>query len=171
VTRSASAPAHIISLPALRLTGAVLLLALALAYLAPLVRRNGRAEYLDVALGAVSLGALVAAGALTIRGSWRDWRAAEAVAAAAAVGYVISRGIGWPGASADVNRWSSAAGSAALATAITTFAVAAAGLKRLAADTRPGRPPGRDHPAPDPAVARRPTSTSGALHPRKGRSA
>jgi hypothetical protein len=138
VTRPTPTAGHIISRGAPRLTGIVLLLALALAYAAPLLRRNVRAGYLDIALGAVSLGALAAAGALAVRGRRRDWQAAAAVAAAAGSGYVISRLIGWPGASADVDRWSSAAGSAALAAAVATLAVAAAAL-RSAAHAGPDR--------------------------------
>lgn len=157
------APAPIISPAALRVAGTVLLLALAAAYLAPLLRRNGRAGYLDVALGAVSLGALAAAGALAVRGHRRDWRAAAAVAAAATTGYLTSRLIGWPGASADVDRWSSTAGSAALATAVATLAVAAAALRRPT--TGPGRP--RVRPATDPAAV--PPSTSDTTDPVRGR--
>ena len=144
MTRPAPALGPIISL---RGSGVVLLLTLALTDVAPLLRRNGRAGYLDVALGVVSVGALVAAGALAVRGRPRDWRAAAGVAAAAGAGYVISRLIGWPGASGDVDRWSSPAGSAALATAIATFTLATVARHRF--PTAAGRPPG---PAPDAPV-------------------
>ncbi|HST64503.1 MAG TPA: hypothetical protein VLM05_04880, partial [Mycobacteriales bacterium] len=123
-------PGPIISPPLLRAAGVVLLVALALAYAAPLLRRNGRAGYLDLALGGVSAGALVVAAALATRGRTRDWRGAAAVAAAAGAGYLISRGLGWPGAGGDVDRWRSAVGSAALGTAVVTLAVALAALRR-----------------------------------------
>ncbi|HEV7656168.1 MAG TPA: hypothetical protein VGP36_15755 [Mycobacteriales bacterium] len=125
--------------------GIVALLLLAGTHVAPL-RTGGRAAYLDAGLATVAAAALLTAGLLAARDTRWDWYGAGLLAAAALAGYLVSRGIGWPGASTVVGHWRSPAGTAAVAADLLTLAVVAAGpvseRHAGAARTEPGRPPG-----------------------------
>ena len=110
-------------------TSVLLLVALAGAHLAPLREWHTRAAYLDSGLATVAAAALGSAGALTVRGSRRDWQRAAAVAATASAAYVVSRGLGLPGATAVIGRWTSPYAAVALATDVLALAAIGAVLR------------------------------------------
>lgn len=110
--------------------GALALLAIPATHLIALQDWHARAGYLDAGLLVVCVAAVVAAAAVATRGRRADWLLAAGVAGSAAAGYLISRGIGWPGAGQEVGRWWSLAGSAALLADLLALAVAGAALRR-----------------------------------------
>ncbi len=113
--------------------GVLGLTAVAVAHLAALRDWGARADYLDAGMVAFAAAAAAAAALLGLRATRADWVGAGAVAAAAAAAYLLSRVVGWPGASADVGRWSSPDGTLALAADLLAFAVVATALSRPSA--------------------------------------
>lgn len=148
-------------------TAAVVLLALAGAHLSPLRDWHARADYLDAGLATVVLAALGAAAALVRRASRRDWQCAAAVALAATAAYLVSRGVGWPGDTTVIGRWTSPDGSAALAADLLALTVtgtvlcrgvpAGSGPRLAEPDRLPGRPErgGHRHAVPGTDAGRR----------------
>jgi hypothetical protein len=111
-----------------RPAGVLALLAAAAACAAGL-REPGARAYLDAVLGVVGAAAVLGAVLLLVRDDDSGWWLSLTVGLPAALGYLTSRVVGLPGASAAIGHWDSPAGSTLLAASVLAVMAAAAGLR------------------------------------------
>ena len=101
---------------AARTVGALALLALAVIHVVDLPGTLGPDRLVGIGYLGIIAGAILVGGVLIARPHWLAWAAAAAVAAAAMIGYVLTRGLrgGFLGDHGDVGNWHCPLGIAAL---------------------------------------------------------